>query len=175
LRLGHRQSIDLDLFREEDFDPELLLRELAQGGRAFENVRTEPGTLSFEISGVPVSLMRFQYPRLGAADRSSNARCVRFGRTHFSERSSHSTQRRSKTHLRPAGESSPLGAAMDTSYDAPPTPAGQSRNLESNRLSPTSIDTRTPLPSSLSSPDCLSAHPLPCRRSVHTTRSVEVQ
>lgn len=70
LRLGHRQSIDLDLFREEDFDPELLLRELAQGGRAFENVRSEPGTLSFEISGVPVSLMRFQYPRLGAADTS---------------------------------------------------------------------------------------------------------
>ena len=63
LRLAHRRSVDLDLFRESDFDPEQLLRELQAEGVAMDNPRSNPGTLSFEIESVPISL-RFQYPPL---------------------------------------------------------------------------------------------------------------
>ena len=68
LRLAHRRSLDLDLFRESDFDPEQLLRELQAEGVATENPRSNPGTLSFELEGVPISLMRFQYPPLHPPD-----------------------------------------------------------------------------------------------------------
>ncbi|MGC4090466.1 MAG: hypothetical protein QM756_21845 [Polyangiaceae bacterium] len=62
MRLAHRRSLDLNLFREQDFDPEQLLRELAAEGTDIDNVRTQPSTLWFDVAGVPVSLMRFQYP-----------------------------------------------------------------------------------------------------------------
>jgi hypothetical protein len=68
LRLAHRRSVDLDLFRENDFDPEQLLRELVAEGVPVRNSRSQRGTLWFEIEGVPVSLMRFQYPTLRAPD-----------------------------------------------------------------------------------------------------------
>jgi hypothetical protein len=64
LRIAHRRSVDLDLFRETDFDSEQLLRELEAEGLDVRNPRAEPGTLSFELEGVPASLMRFQYPVL---------------------------------------------------------------------------------------------------------------
>jgi hypothetical protein len=64
LRLAHRVSIDLDLFEEAAFDPQQLLRELQAQGVAATNPRSQPGTLWFELEGVPVSLMRFPYPNL---------------------------------------------------------------------------------------------------------------
>lgn len=64
LRLAHRRSVDIDLFREQGFDPEALARRLDQAGLVLANVRTEPNTLSAEVEGVPTSLMTFPYPSL---------------------------------------------------------------------------------------------------------------
>lgn len=62
LRLAHRRSLDIDLFREEAFDPEVLARRLDRAGLVLSNVRTEPSTLWADIEGVPTSLMAFPYP-----------------------------------------------------------------------------------------------------------------
>jgi hypothetical protein len=62
LWLAHRRSIDLDLFREADFNPEEMLRELESEGLQVSNVRTKPSTLWFDVEGVQTSLMRFPYP-----------------------------------------------------------------------------------------------------------------
>lgn len=64
LRLAHRRSIDLDLFRETDFDPQQLQRELEAEGLALRNARSKPSTLWFDLYEVPVSVMRFPYPSL---------------------------------------------------------------------------------------------------------------
>ena len=64
LRLAHRRSIDLDLFREHDFEPDALLRELESAGVSTSNVRSKPSTLWLEVAGVKTSLMRFPYPSL---------------------------------------------------------------------------------------------------------------
>lgn len=69
LRLAHRRSVDLDLFREADFDPERLQRDLEAQGFAMTNPASEPSTLSFEVEGVPVSAMRFPYPNLHAPEQ----------------------------------------------------------------------------------------------------------
>jgi hypothetical protein len=64
LRLAHRRSIDLDLFREQDFDPDDLLRELEASGIATSNARSRPSTLWLDVAGVKTSFMRFPYPSL---------------------------------------------------------------------------------------------------------------
>jgi hypothetical protein len=62
LRLAHRRSLDIDLFRDADFDPDSMLRELRASGLDISNVRMKPATLWFDIAGVPTSLMSFPYP-----------------------------------------------------------------------------------------------------------------
>jgi hypothetical protein len=64
LRLAHRRSIDIDLFRSLDFDPEQLLDELRAEGIEPQNVRSQRSTLWFDIEGVETSLMSFRYPTL---------------------------------------------------------------------------------------------------------------
>lgn len=64
LRLAHRRSIDLDLFRDADFEPEQLLRELRAEGVEPRNVRSHRSALWFDIGGVETSLMPFRYPTL---------------------------------------------------------------------------------------------------------------
>jgi hypothetical protein len=64
LRLAHRRSVDLDLFREHDFEPDALVRELESAGLRVSNVRSKPSTLWLEVAGVKTSLMRFPYPNL---------------------------------------------------------------------------------------------------------------
>jgi hypothetical protein len=68
LRLAHRRSVDIDLFRESDFDPRAVLEELCAAGLAPVNVRSKPSTLWFDVNGVPTSLMAFPYPRLNPAE-----------------------------------------------------------------------------------------------------------
>ena len=68
LRLAHRQSVDIDLFREADFDPAAVLEELVAAGLAPTNVRTKPNTLWCDVNGVPTSLMAFPYPRIHPAE-----------------------------------------------------------------------------------------------------------
>jgi hypothetical protein len=68
LRLAHRRSFDIDLFREAAFDPEALARRLTHAGLVLSNVRTEPSTLWADIGGVPTSLMAFPYPIIAPAE-----------------------------------------------------------------------------------------------------------
>jgi hypothetical protein len=62
LRLAHRRSVDIDLFREAEFDPAAVLEALRAEGVAATNVRTNVNTLWFDVNGVPTSLMAFPYP-----------------------------------------------------------------------------------------------------------------
>ena len=64
LRLAHRRSLDIDLFREEPFDTERTLADLRALGIEAEHSEATPGTLSFEVNGVPTSLMAFPYPTI---------------------------------------------------------------------------------------------------------------
>jgi hypothetical protein len=68
LRLAHRRSVDLDLFRDEPFDPESLLRELEAKGLQFANARSKPNTLWIEVANVSTSFMLFPYPCIGPAE-----------------------------------------------------------------------------------------------------------
>jgi hypothetical protein len=70
LRLAHRRSLDIDLFREAAFDPEVLARRLDQAGLVLSNVRAEPSTLWAEIEGVPISWMAFPYPTVAPPEAS---------------------------------------------------------------------------------------------------------
>jgi hypothetical protein len=68
LRLAHRRSIDLDLFREQDFDPQAAPeRPRRDRTRGFERANETEHDL-VEISGVRTSLMRFPYPTLVAPE-----------------------------------------------------------------------------------------------------------
>ena len=67
LRLGHRKSIDLDLFTREDFDIEELKTMLVQ--RYELKVSYERNqTLKGFINGVMIDCIRFNYPHLQTPD-----------------------------------------------------------------------------------------------------------
>lgn len=67
LRLGHRKSIDLDLFTSEDFDIEELKFMLVQRyGLKVSYERNQ--TLKGFINGVMIDCIRFNYPHLHAPD-----------------------------------------------------------------------------------------------------------
>lgn len=78
LRLRHRSSRDLDLFTGER-DP----RELEESLTTLPAVRVTgraEGTLHLDVAGVPVSLLRYRYPLVGALE-SSDAIPVRLAST----------------------------------------------------------------------------------------------
>jgi len=64
LRLGHRRSADIDLFREDAFDADSMLGELRSAGVPMSNVRTQPNTVWCDVAGVPTSLMSFPHPNV---------------------------------------------------------------------------------------------------------------
>jgi hypothetical protein len=65
LRLAHRQSRDLDLFAPTD--PVALSRALE---RPDVRILTRAeGTLHLEVSGIPASILRYQYPLLHPSER----------------------------------------------------------------------------------------------------------
>lgn len=68
LHLAHRRSLDIDLFRNVDFDPDQLLDELRAEGVEVQNVRSQRSTLWFDIEGIETSLMSFRYPTLSAPE-----------------------------------------------------------------------------------------------------------
>jgi hypothetical protein len=67
LRLHHRQSRDLDLFAAER-DPIDLEEALVQQPDVQISSRA-PGTLHLTAAGVPISLLRYRYPLIGAVVR----------------------------------------------------------------------------------------------------------
>lgn len=63
LYLGHRRSVDLDLFRESDFDPAQIQNRL--GGLPDLRIRQATrGTLHLTLHGISVSFLHFPYPLL---------------------------------------------------------------------------------------------------------------
>ena len=62
LQIGHRKSIDLDMFTQIDFQASDILQHLVSEGYA-PNVRfSQKQTLIAEIEGVKVDFIRFRYP-----------------------------------------------------------------------------------------------------------------
>lgn len=67
LRLGHRKSIDLDLFTREEFDlEELKMMMTEKYGLKVSFVRNQ--TLKGFIDGVMIDCIRFNYPHIQAPD-----------------------------------------------------------------------------------------------------------
>lgn len=63
LHLGHRRSVDLDLFGENEFDPAELQTRL-RGLESLVIRRAARGTLHLRLHGVVVSFLHFPYPLL---------------------------------------------------------------------------------------------------------------
>jgi len=61
LKLGHRKSIDIDLFTDKDFDPHQIARHLLQMYKA-ENIRTLKNGVFSLINKVKVDVLAHQYP-----------------------------------------------------------------------------------------------------------------
>jgi hypothetical protein len=66
LRLGHRQSRDLDLFVPAS-DPVAIAPALERPG--IRILTRAEGTLHLEVSGIPASILRYRYPLLEPPDR----------------------------------------------------------------------------------------------------------
>lgn len=60
LQLGHRKSIDLDMFTQEIFDPEVVLKNLNAEFNVVERVKTK-GSLISDVEGIKVDFIRFKY------------------------------------------------------------------------------------------------------------------
>lgn len=60
LQLGHRKSIDLDLFTVTDIDTDLLLENLQKDYRIAPKVQTK-GSLISDIEDIKVDFIRFKY------------------------------------------------------------------------------------------------------------------
>lgn len=63
LHFGHRRSLDLDLFRETEFDPASLQSRL-RGLPHLRIRRAARGTLHLSLGGILVSFLHFPYPWL---------------------------------------------------------------------------------------------------------------
>ena len=64
LQIGHRKSIDLDLFSENDFDADKILENLTKDFQKIEVLAKAKGTLLTRIQGIKVDLLRFNYPKI---------------------------------------------------------------------------------------------------------------
>ena len=62
LLLGHRKSVDVDLFREKEFDVERLSFDLSRTGA--EISVAEQGTLHAFVEGIKLSFLHYPYPLL---------------------------------------------------------------------------------------------------------------
>lgn len=67
LQLGHRESIDLDFFNQEDFDPRLIQQELEKIGK-LEDIQLDKNTLNAFLKGVKVQFLGYPYPLLESTD-----------------------------------------------------------------------------------------------------------
>lgn len=68
-RARHRPSLDADFFLPEDFDPERLAERLAAVLPGLRVTGVAKGTLYAELDGVPVSVLSYRYPLLGACEQ----------------------------------------------------------------------------------------------------------
>lgn len=66
LQIGHRESIDLDFFNQNDFDPILLQSSLEKLGR-LKNLELDKNTLNAFLKGVQIQFLGYPYPLLKPA------------------------------------------------------------------------------------------------------------
>ena len=67
LRLGHRQSVDLDFFTQKKFDEQILLAYLKKTGQ-YEPEQTAWRTIKGQFFRVSFSLFYYEYPILQKSD-----------------------------------------------------------------------------------------------------------
>lgn len=74
LRVGHRLSVDLDFFTEEEFQAEGLPGRLGLAGATILSVSRN--SLTMETGGIKLDLLRHSYKRLHPADEIEGVRLV---------------------------------------------------------------------------------------------------
>lgn len=62
LQLGHRESLDLDFFTQEPFEPTIAVQAFQKALPSFRLTQTAWGTILGEIDRVKFSLFYYQYP-----------------------------------------------------------------------------------------------------------------
>ncbi|MBK8705252.1 MAG: nucleotidyl transferase AbiEii/AbiGii toxin family protein [Saprospiraceae bacterium] len=62
LQIGHRKSIDLDMFPQSDFEADTMLKHLDEAGYEPQVRHLQKQTLIAEIQGIKVDFIRFRYP-----------------------------------------------------------------------------------------------------------------
>jgi len=69
LDVGHRTSVDLDLFVPRSFDPDGLFERITHAVGSARSIGRATGTLDLEVDGVPVSVLSYRYPLLRPVHR----------------------------------------------------------------------------------------------------------
>jgi Nucleotidyl transferase AbiEii toxin, Type IV TA system len=62
LQIGHRKSIDLDMFSQSDFEADTVLQHLTEAGYEPQVTHLQKQTLIGSIQGIKVDFIRFRYP-----------------------------------------------------------------------------------------------------------------
>jgi len=62
LQIGHRLSVDLDLFTQQEFSTETLFQGITKLGLKPEILQEERGTLTTVVGGVKISMFHYPYP-----------------------------------------------------------------------------------------------------------------
>ena len=62
LQIGHRESIDFDLFSPNEFTNSRLRRTFAQSGKKIETLRSLTGQFTFIVDTVYITFFHFPYP-----------------------------------------------------------------------------------------------------------------
>lgn len=75
LKLGHRMSVDIDLFTDRDFDAQQISRHLAQTYNA-ENIKTLKNGIFCFINGIKVDIIAHQYPLLNEIEKVDGIRVL---------------------------------------------------------------------------------------------------
>jgi len=68
LHLGHRRSIDFDLFTKEEFDNQKIRKKIVKFGKITRVIRDETGQFTLEIKGVRFTFFYYPYPIIFSDD-----------------------------------------------------------------------------------------------------------
>lgn len=77
LRLGHRLSIDIDLFTTKNFDPKMMLKYLQDTyGVTEKESRLDNNTVLTFINGIKVDIVTHNYPLLNSVEHTEGVRMI---------------------------------------------------------------------------------------------------
>ena len=75
LKVGHRKSVDIDLFTDVDFDAHQISCHLAQTCNA-ENIKTLKNGIFCFINGIKVDILAYQYPLVNKVEKVDGIRML---------------------------------------------------------------------------------------------------